>query len=462
MTKDISASEKGSLESSEEVLEDAPCAFLSALPDGKILRVNAKVVEWTGKSRDQLLSNTRLQELLPKGEQIYFETHVRPLLLAQGFVKEIACHLVRHDGPSLPVFMNCSLKMNDSGKPLLIRVTFFDASDRMKYEEELQLRRRQADQLGAIVTSSTDAIVSMGLDLVVQTWNAGASELFGYSPQEAVGQPIDALIVPNSKVEERESLFKSVLEGRKTVLCETERLHKNGKAIPVELRASPIRDVSDRTTAISVIFRDITDRQKAEEQIKFVQAELNHRTRNLMGIILAISRLSSKTTDLESFRSDFDARLTSLADNQDLLIKGGWKSIDLAVLIQTQVDHFFHNPRDQMKLEGPKFELFPDAAQALGMAFHELATNAVKHGALSQKGGWIKITWSLEPRFEIEWSEHDGPAVQEPVHTGFGSTVLKQMVEADTGGHVDISYRSTGFSWKLVAPLDEIQKKSNR
>ncbi len=448
------------LESAEEVLEEAPCGFVSSLPDGTILMVNAKLVEWTGRPREQLCTVTRLQDLFPKGEQIYFETHIRPLLLVQGSVKEIACHLLRPSRPALPVFMNCSVKLDDLGQVSLIRTAFFDATDRQKYEEELRLRRHQADWLSAIVSSSKDAIISFGLDLVVRTWNAGAHELFGYSAEEAVGQSIDSLIVPASKVIERENFFQAVLENNDIQTIETERSHKNGHLIPVELRASTIRDESEAITGISVLFSDISERKKADNRIKFVLNELNHRSKNMMGIVQSVVRLSSKLGDPESFSDDLYARLSSLSANQDLLIKSEWRSVRLMDLIHTQIDHFCSDPQVQLQLKGDTVDLAPHVAQSLGMAFHELATNAVKYGALSKRDGQISITWHVTSQFEIEWTEKNGLPVVEPSHTGFGSTVITTMVEAATNGQVEIKYRPSGFVWKLKAPHDAIQNEA--
>jgi signal transduction histidine kinase len=133
-------------ESAEELYEHAPCAYLSTLPDGTIVRVNGTFVDWTGAARQRLLAGTKFQTLLAIGSRIYYETHYAPLLRMQGFVKEIALEIVRDDQRLLPVLLNARQKRDADGTPLVNRITLFDATDRRRYERELLLARRKAEQ----------------------------------------------------------------------------------------------------------------------------------------------------------------------------------------------------------------------------------------------------------------------------------------------------------------------------
>jgi PAS domain S-box-containing protein len=134
-------------ESAEELYEYAPCGYLSTLPDGTIVRLNHTFLEWTGASRERLLGGTKFQTLLTIGSRIYFETHYAPLLRMQGFANEIALDVVRDDGRILPVLVNSRQKRDADGTPLLTRITLFDATDRRRYERELLLARRKAEQI---------------------------------------------------------------------------------------------------------------------------------------------------------------------------------------------------------------------------------------------------------------------------------------------------------------------------
>ena len=134
-------------ESAEELYEHAPCGYLSTLPDGTIARVNQTFLEWTGASRDALLGGTTFQKLLTIGSRMYYETHYAPLLRMQGFANEIALEVVRDDGRILPVVVNSRQKCDADGTPLFNRITLFDSTDRRRYERELLLARRKAEQV---------------------------------------------------------------------------------------------------------------------------------------------------------------------------------------------------------------------------------------------------------------------------------------------------------------------------
>jgi len=134
-------------ETAEDLYEHAPCGYLSTLPDGTIVRVNHTFVEWTGAAREVLLGGAKFQTLLTTGSRIYYETHYSPLLRMQGFANEIALDVVREDGRILPVLVNSRQKRDASGEPLLNRITLFDSTDRRRYERELVLARRKAEQV---------------------------------------------------------------------------------------------------------------------------------------------------------------------------------------------------------------------------------------------------------------------------------------------------------------------------
>ena len=134
-------------ETAEDLYEHAPCGYISTLPDGTIVKINQTLLEWTRQSRAALLSGTKFQSLLSTGSRIYYETHYAPLLQMQGFVNEIAFDIVCADGRQLPVLANSRLRRSDDGRPIFNRITLFDATDRRRYERELLLARRKAEQV---------------------------------------------------------------------------------------------------------------------------------------------------------------------------------------------------------------------------------------------------------------------------------------------------------------------------
>ena len=129
-----------------ELYENAPCGYLSTLPDGTIVKANATFLAWTGYDRDALVGRRRFQDLLATGDRIFYQTHAAPMLLMQGMLREIAVQVIDASGSRLPMLMNALLKRDDYGQPLVIRTVVFDASERLAYERELMAARRQAEE----------------------------------------------------------------------------------------------------------------------------------------------------------------------------------------------------------------------------------------------------------------------------------------------------------------------------
>jgi PAS domain S-box-containing protein len=149
-------------ESADDLYEHAPCGYLSTLPDGAIVKVNHTFIEWTGLSREALLAGKKIQSLLSVGSRIYYETHYAPLLRMQGVVNEIALEVVRGDGHVLPVLVNSRQKRDADGTPLFNRITLFDSTDRRRYERELLLARRKAEQ---VAKDNADLLAMLSHDI---------------------------------------------------------------------------------------------------------------------------------------------------------------------------------------------------------------------------------------------------------------------------------------------------------
>lgn len=280
-------------ESSEELYEHAPCGYMSALPDGTIIRVNQTLLDWTGYSRESLLGR-RLREFLPPSGKVFYETHFDPLLRMQGFVREMALDLIRQNGSLLPIIASSVQHRDGAGRPIVIRTTMFDATERRIYERELVTARRKAEQLAAVVESSADAIIVITPEGTVQTWNGGAERLFGYSVAEAVGRPIRDLIVPADLAGEFDEALQLLGSGVQMQL-ETVRRHKDGTRIEVSLGLTPQIEPPGELVGISAIIRDVTERRRLEARLR--QAEqlqsvatlaggVAHEVNNKMAVVL--------------------------------------------------------------------------------------------------------------------------------------------------------------------------------
>jgi two-component sensor histidine kinase len=186
-------------------------------------------------------------------------------------------------------------------------------------------------------------------------------------------------------------------------------------------------------------------------------AEINHRSMNLLAVVQAVAHQTARTGDPATFVARLFDRIDGLAASQDLLIKNQWEGVDLADLVEAQLAHFEDLIGARVMLDGPPVRLTPAAAQGIGMALHELATNAGKYGALSNDDGRVHISWQFgtanEPVFLMSWLEEGGPTVALPMRKGFGQMVIGRMVEAAVDGTAEVDYRESGFSWRLSSPL---------
>jgi PAS domain S-box-containing protein len=216
-------------------------------------------------------------------------------------------------------------------------------------------------------------------------------------------------------------------------------------------RGRLIRDAEGRPVRYSGVDIDITDRKLAEEQQRRLMQEVNHRANNLLAVVQAMAQHLADSGDAASFIARFTQRLSALAASNNLLLSGKWQGVEVGKLVASQLAPFA--PAGRVSAAGPSLRLKPPAAQAIGMALHELATNAAKYGALSNASGTVGIDWSLNhDRFVIDWRERSGPVVLAPRRTGFGHTVIGPMTEQTLAGEVSLDFAPEGVRWRLVCP----------
>ncbi len=233
---------------------------------------------------------------------------------------------------------------------------------------------------------------------------------------------------------------------------------KHGKPLWVHKYVSLLRDASGKPTSFIVLVIDITEQKRQDGQIKLLMSEVNHRSKNLLALVLAIARQTVATTP-DDFIDRFQERILALSVSQDLLVKNQWKGVHLDELARSQLAHFNDLIGTRIKIGGPPLLVSAFAAQTRGMALHELATNAGKYGALSAGIGRVEITWRVErgdglgDTFLMSWRESGGPIVKAPAHNGFGSAVIARMPEMSLNAVVALDYASSGFVWRFQSPV---------
>jgi PAS domain S-box-containing protein len=207
---------------------------------------------------------------------------------------------------------------------------------------------------------------------------------------------------------------------------------------------------SDGRRLFVTVAQDVTDRRAYEERIDLLMREARHRTKNILGLVQVIARQTA-TGDAQDFIGRFSERIRALAANQDLLVRHEWQRIDVTDLVHVQLGHFADLIGTRINFDGPKLLLNATAAQAIGLALHELATNAGKYGALSTQAGRVDVSWQLDDdTYTMAWIERNGPPVRPPERRGFGSTVIGPMVKQNLGGEVRLDYAPSGLQWHLT------------
>jgi PAS domain S-box-containing protein len=207
-------------------------------------------------------------------------------------------------------------------------------------------------------------------------------------------------------------------------------------------------------------FYDLSERQRYEERIRTLMREVNHRSKNMLALVLSIAR-QTVASSVEDFRDRFTQRIQGLSVGQDLLVQSDWQFVPLEALLRGQLAHFGDLIGTRILLDGPALEISPAAAQALGLAVHELGTNAAKYGALSGAEGRVEIRWwtshgDAAQEFSLEWVESGGPAVASPRHMGFGSAVTGSLVRTSLNARVATDYAVSGLTWRLICPAERV------
>ncbi len=227
---------------------------------------------------------------------------------------------------------------------------------------------------------------------------------------------------------------------------------KDGRERLWSFVSSPLATQFYGRRLFACIAQDVTDQKAHEEQVRLLMSEINHRAKNLLSLVQAIARQTA-AREPEDFIERFTDRIQALAANQDLLIRNEWQGVDVEDLVRAQLAVFADLVGSRITMQGSPVRLNAAAAQAIGLALHELTTNASKYGALSVAAGCIDVGWRLDGDiFAMSWTESKGPPVSEPKRRGFGSTVVDSMVKQTVNGLVQLDYLASGVVWNLTCP----------
>jgi PAS domain S-box-containing protein len=434
-------------------MEALPLAVYTTDAEGRITFYNAAAVALWGREPElgkaEFCGSWKLY--WPDGTPMRHAECPMALALEQGRpIRGAEALAERPDGTRVP-FLPYPTPLHDASGRLVGAVNMLvDITDRKQVEYS-------AYHLSAVVESSDDAIVSKDLDGIVVSWNRGAERLFGYTAEEMVGKSI-TILIPSDRLHEEADVLKRIRRGERIEHYETIRRRKDASLVDISLSVSPIRRADGRIVGASKIARDITERKRAQLRHELLTREVHHRTKNLFAVVQSVvSRSFADKGSLREAETAVLSRLRSLAQTHVMLIEKEWRGADIAEVVRQAMGPY----AGRVTIEGPSVMLTAQAAQNFALAVHELATNAVKHGALSDPNGCVDIVWTIgrpngHSTFHFRWQERGGPPVEQPTRRGFGSDVLEQVMAEYFDLVPRIEFAATGIRYELSGSLQSI------
>jgi PAS domain S-box-containing protein len=315
--------------------------------------------------------------------------------------------------------------------------------------KEAELMRRENDERFRLaVEAAPCGMLMLDEDGRIVMMNAKAERLFEYSKDELLGKKIEALIPAGAATGPPAGQSSGGPDSPAHPLGNgevTSALTKNGKEIPIELGSNPIR-IGGKAMAILALV-DVSERKRADKQRELLLAELNHRVKNTLAVVLGLAHQTFRDKE-SAAKKAFEGRLIALATAHNLLTRANWESASLRDLVLDSLP-VKQTGSTRFRIGGPLVLLAPQPALALTLALHELFTNALKYGALSNETGKIDVEWNRNEDdaapLTLIWRESGGPAVSPPTRRGFGTMLLERTLAEDLNGKVDMEYRPEGL-----------------
>jgi PAS domain S-box-containing protein len=336
---------------------------------------------------------------------------------------------------------------------IISEITDRKALERARAEEGRRLQRLLDANLFGVATANDAGITEA---------NDAFLDLVGYSREEFVRLGLDwRKITPLEQLTDKTADLEKLKATGLLTASEKEYIRKDGRRVPVMVGATLVDRDPPRWLAFAL---DLTSEKANEQHIRNLLQAATHRSINLIAVIQALAHQLAKIADsLQDFDEKFSARLQALANIQSQLSKASWHGGTVRDLVLGQLAHCADLVGRRILLEGAPVTLTAAACQHLGMALHELCTNALKHGSLSGDSGIVTVRWSLQPperpdAFHIEWIEAGGPAVVEPKRHGFGHQVITEITPRALDAKMDYRFRKEGLFWSLTIPARFVVK----
>ncbi|AWN51719.1 HWE histidine kinase domain-containing protein [Methylobacterium sp. 17Sr1-1] len=332
--------------------------------------------------------------------------------------------------------------------------------DRDALEREIERRplalRRSEERLHFILKASRLGSWTLDLDGMRLMASESCKRILGRDPAEPFTfDDLIAAILPEDR-ERMQAAVRGSIETRSDYDIEYRIRTPTGEVRWLQIRGQTFYDADGAPLSMAGVTLDVTERKRGDEHRALLAEELNHRVKNSMATIQSIANQTlTHASSLSEARTAFNARLQSLSAAHDVLTRESWEGATLAEIADEALRPFRTGAGLRFAIDGPPVRLPPRLALAFVMALHELATNAVKYGALSTEAGRVLLTWEVtfDGRLRLRWEETDGPPVSAPARRGFGSRMIERVLAAEIGGTAEVEYRPGGVVAQVEAPL---------
>lgn len=313
---------------------------------------------------------------------------------------------------------------------------------------------RATSDLKNFLESTQIATVFLDTDLRVMNFTPAITQVL-HLVETDVGRPL-AHIKARIPIED---LYDDVRRALRTLASVERELTAPDSGTRYIVRILPYRSIDNFIAGVVITFIDVTAITRAEERQRLLLAELQHRVRNTLGVVRSIARRSAETsTSVEEYASHLDGRLNAFARMQAMVTRDPDGGVDLEYLVVEELLGYNAREGEQLRVSGPQVRLQPKAAETFALALHELATNAIKYGALSQPGGKVDVSWQLDDAADptqliFEWRERGGPAVAQPKRKGFGSELLERTLAFELKSKTTLTFNRSGLHCTIAIPL---------
>jgi PAS domain S-box-containing protein len=441
----------------EDFFENGAVALHLVGADGIILRANKAELDLLGYEAGEYIGRSIVEF---HADHPVIEDILARLMRGEKLDKRPA-RLIAKDGSIKHVEITASAHFRD-GKFLNTRCFTVDVTELVRARAEL---RQPDEQLRAALDALPAAVYTTDATGTITYYNRAAVDLAGREPSLGKDKwcvtfrifTPDGQLLPHDQC----PMALALKEKRPVRGVEAMAQRPDGTFIPFLPFPTPITNEHGELVGAINMLVDITDRKRAEEHQKLLVDELDHRVKNILTQVAAVARSTRQgSRSMGEFLQSLDGRINSMATAHHLLSESHWEGVGLATLVRSQLAPYATDAN--ITISGTDVKLAAAEIQAVAMVLHELVANAAKHGALSTLDGRVSVNLDRRPNGSagenllLEWRETGGPPITTPVSSGYGTTLIRNLIPYELGGTVDVAFPPDGVTCKIEIPLGEV------